>query len=397
MADSFDVVIVGGGAVGSAVACFLVSDPGFRGRVAVIERDPSYGRASTTRSAGGVRQQFSTPGNIAMSKFGAHFIKHIADYLAVDDEVPQVSFRESGYLFLASEAGRAVLEQNHATQRAHGADNVLLAPEALGKRFPWLATEGIALGSLGLANEGWFDPHALLQGLKRKARAGGAVYIADEVVAIARADARIAGVTLRSGAALACGTMVDAAGPFAGAVAALAGIALPVRPRKRYVYVIDCRTPVEGCPLLIDPTGVWVRPEGGQFICGVSPEESEDPDCEDLELDYRLWEEVVWPTLARRIPPFEAVKLTNAWAGHYDYNTVDQNAILGPHPEVRNLFFANGFSGHGIQQSPAAGRAIAELILHGSYRSLDLSSSPTRASPQGGPCASSTSSEARRH
>ncbi len=373
MAEAFDVVIVGGGAVGSSIAAFLSSSPDFRGRLAVVERDPSYGRASTTRSAGGVRQQFSTPGNIEMSKFGVHFVKHVGDYLAVDREVPQLGFHEGGYLFLASEAGRPILEQNHATQRAHGADNALLPPAALAERFPWLSTEGIALGSLGLSNEGWFDPHALLQGFKRKARAEGAVYITDEVVAIAREGARITGVTLASGATLACGLMVDAAGPFAGAVAALAGVDLPVRPKKRYVYVIDCRTPVPGCPLLIDPTGVWMRPEGRQFICGVSPEEGDDPDCEDLELDYRLWEEVVWPTLASRIPAFEAVKLTNAWAGHYDYNTVDQNAILGRHPEVENLLFANGFSGHGIQQSPAVGRAIAELILYGEYRSLDLS------------------------
>ncbi|MFI5023674.1 MAG: NAD(P)/FAD-dependent oxidoreductase [Alphaproteobacteria bacterium] len=373
MAEAFDVVIVGGGAIGSSIAAFLSSSPDFRGRLAVVERDPSYARASTTRSAGGVRQQFSTPGNIEMSKFGVHFVKHVGDYLAVDGEVPQVSFHEGGYLFLASEAGRPVLEQNHALQRAHGADNALLPPAALAERFPWLSTEGIALGSLGLSNEGWFDPHALLQGFKRKARAGGAVYIADEVVAVAREGACITGAALASGAALACGLMVDAAGPFAGAVAALAGVDLPVRPKKRYVYVIDCRTPLSGCPLLIDPTGVWLRPEGRQFICGVSPEEGDDPDCEDLELDYSLWEEVVWPTLASRIPAFEAVKLTNAWAGHYDYNTVDQNAILGRHPEVGNLLFANGFSGHGIQQSPAAGRAIAELILYGEYRSLDLS------------------------
>ena len=373
MAEHFDVVIVGGGAIGSSIAAFLAMSPDFRGRLGVVERDPSYERASTTRSAGGVRQQFSTPGNIEMSKFGAYFIKNIARYLAVDGEVPQVSFREGGYLFLASESGRSVLEANHGTQRAHGADIALLAPPALAERFPWLNTEGIALGSLGLSNEGWFDPHALLQGFKRKARAQGAVYITDEVVGVERSGGRIASVTLASGARLACGLMIDAAGPHAGALAALAGVELPVRPRKRYVYVIDCRTAVAGCPLIIDPSGVWVRPEGRQFICGVSPEADDDPDCEDLELDYRLWEDVVWPTLAHRIPAFEAVKLASAWAGHYDYNTVDQNAILGRHPEIDNLYFANGFSGHGIQQSPAAGRAIAELILYGEYRSLDLS------------------------
>ena len=373
MTEHFDVVIVGGGAIGSSIAAFLSASPDFRGRLAVVERDPTYERAATTRSAGGVRQQFSTPGNIEMSKFGAHYVKNVAHYLAVDGEVPQLGFREGGYLFLASHSGRGVLEANHATQRAHGADNALLEPQALAARFSWLNTEKIALGSLGLSNEGWFDPYALLQGFKRKARAGGAVYITDTAVGLARSGRRIEEVTLASGAKLACGRIVNAAGPQAGALAALAGIEVPVRPRKRFVYVIDCRTPVEGCPLLIDPSGVWVRPEGTQFICGVSPEESEDPDCEDLELDYRLWEEVVWPTLAERIPAFAAVKLVSAWAGHYDYNTVDQNAILGRHPEVDNLYLANGFSGHGIQQSPAAGRAIAELILYGEYRSLDLS------------------------
>ncbi|HYB10058.1 MAG TPA: FAD-binding oxidoreductase [Alphaproteobacteria bacterium] len=373
MAENFDVAIVGGGGIGSAVAYFLTANPDFRGKVAVIERDPTYSRCSTTRSAGSVRQQFSTPGNIEMSKFGAYFLKHIGDYLTVDGEVPQVSFREIGYLFLASAEGRSVLERNHEIQKAHAADNALLGPSELSARFPWLNTNGIALGSLGLSNEGNFDPHALLQGFKRKARAQGAAYITDEAVSISRDINRITGLTLKSGTKISCAIMINAAGPFAGAVAALAGVALPVKPRKRFVYVIDCRTSIERCPLLIDPTGVWVRPEGPQFICGVSPEESDDPDCDDLELDYRLWDEVVWPTLAERVPALEAVKLTNAWAGHYDYNTVDQNAILGRHPEIDNLIFVNGFSGHGIQQAPAAGRAISELVTQGRYISLDLS------------------------
>lgn len=373
VAETYDVAIAGGGGIGSAIAYFLTANPDFRGTVAVIERDPSYARCSTTRSAGSIRQQFSTPGNIEMSKFGAHFLKHIGDYLAVDGEAPAVSFHERGYLFLAGEAGRAILERNHAIQRELGADNALLEPRDLAARFSWLNTEGVALGSLGLSNEGWFDPHALLQGYKRKARVQGAVYLTDEVTGIARERHRVTDLELASGVRIGCGVLVDAAGPFAGALAALAGVDLPVRPRKRFVYVIDCRTPVEGCPLLIDITGVWVRPEGRQFICGVSPAEQEDADCDDLELDYRPFEEVVWPALAARIPAFEAIKLTNAWAGHYDYNTVDQNAILGPHPELSNLLFANGFSGHGIQQSPAVGRAISELIVYGKYRSLDLS------------------------
>jgi sarcosine oxidase len=165
---------------------------------------------------------------------------------------------------------------------------------------------------------------------------------------------------------------VDSAGYHAHEVAAMAGIELPIRPRKRFVFVFDCKAPIERAPLLIDPSGVYFRPEGANFIGGVSPPEDQDPDCFDFEIDYRLFEEVVWPTLAERVPAFEAIKLVRAWAGHYDYNTLDQNAILGPHPEIRNFYFANGFSGHGLQQSPAAGRATAELIAHGAYRSIDL-------------------------
>ena len=162
-------------------------------------------------------------------------------------------------------------------------------------------------------------------------------------------------------------------GAQAGRVAALAGIALPVAPRKRFVYVFDCRTPIEPlAPLTIDPSGVYFRPEGKGFIGGVSPPEDRDPDSDDLEVEYDLFEETVWPALAARVPAFEAIKLTGAWAGHYDYNIVDQNGIVGRHPEVANLIFANGFSGHGLQQSPAVGRAVAELILQGGYRSIDL-------------------------
>jgi len=191
-------------------------------------------------------------------------------------------------------------------------------------------------------------------------------------VGLTRSGARITAVTLAGAGRIGCGAVVNAAGPRAGHVAALAGLDVPVRPRKRFVYVFDCRSEVKGGPLLIDPTGVYFRPEGRGFIGGVSPPEDQDPDSFDLEVDHRLFEDTVWPVLAHRVPAFEAIKLVSAWAGTYDYNTLDQNAILGPHPEIRNFYLANGFSGHGLQQSPAAGRAIAELIAYGAYRSLDL-------------------------
>jgi FAD-dependent oxidoreductase domain-containing protein 1 len=371
--QSYDVVIVGGGVIGSAIAYFLAGQTGFKGSILVVEKDPTYAEAATSRSAGGVRQQFSTPENIRMGAFGASFIKSVGEHLDVDGETPTLPFVEWGYLFLATEAGLEILRNNHRTQSELGADVVLLSPAELAARFPWLNTADLAGGSYGLSNEGWTDPYGLLQAFRRKARALGVTYLADEAVAIGRDARKVTSLTLKSGETIACGALVNAAGYHAHEIAAAVGIDLPIRPRKRFVYVFDCRERLESAPLLIDPSGVYFRPEGASYICGVSPPEDDDPDCTDFELDYRLFEEVIWPTLAQRVPAFEAIKLVRAWAGHYDYNTLDQNAILGAHPELANFYFANGFSGHGLQQSPAVGRAIAELIVHGRYRSIDLS------------------------
>jgi sarcosine oxidase len=371
---SADVIIAGGGVIGSAIAYFLKGWVEFPGSVVVVEKDPTYERASTPRSAGGIRQQFSTPENIAMSMFGIEFLRASGAHLEVEGERPHIPFVEQGYLFLATAAGMPILRRNHEAQRAAGAEILLLDRDGLAGRFPWLNLEGIAGGALGLKNEGWTDPYSLLQAFRRKARALGVSYLKDEVVGLERGGDRVAAADLKEGGRMTCGAFVNAAGAHAPEIAAMAGIELPVRPRKRFVYVFDCREPgLSGAPLTIDPSGVYFRPEGASFICGVSPPEEQDPDCLDLEVEYELFEEVVWPTIAHRVPAFESIKLQRAWAGLYDYNTLDQNAILGPHPRLRNFHAANGFSGHGLQQSPAVGRAIAELIAYGGFRSLDLS------------------------
>ncbi|MDK9695151.1 MAG: FAD-binding oxidoreductase [Siculibacillus sp.] len=376
MAEHWDVVIAGGAIMGSSTAYFLTHELGADARILVVEKDPTYSRSATTLSAASIRQQFSTPENIRLSRFGIEMIRGLKPEFGADADI---GFHEKGYLTLASPAGVPVLTANHAVQTAEGADIELIAPDELARRYPWMALDGVALAAYGRTGEGWFDAHMWLDLLRKAARRRGATYAHAAVTGIARDGNRITGVTLSDGREITCDTFVDAAGPAAGDVAALAGITLPVEPRKRFVYVVHCREAVPGLPMLIDGTvvasGVYVRPEGQFHICGVSPSDEEDRRCadDDFEVDYSLYEEVIWPALATRIPAFESLKLIRAWAGHYDFNTFDHNAIIGRHPEVTNFVFCNGFSGHGIQQGPAAGRAVAELIAHGGYRSLDLS------------------------
>ncbi len=372
--NTADVVIVGGGIVGCAAAYFLSTDAAFRGRrIVIVERDPSCRECSTARSAGGVRQQFSTPENIAMSQFTLAVFHRLATMFGAEADV---AFREQGYLIMASAEGQPQLAENVDLQRSMGADIALLGASELEARFPWLTSDGVAAGSLGLSGEGWFDPPSLATLFRKAAVANGVTVIADRVTGLVVQGGRVQSVALASGGSVACGQVVNAAGSWAGEVAALAGVALPVEPRKRYVYVIDARAVPDAlrlAPLTVDPSGVWFRPEGRVFICGKSPEADQEPAARDLDaIDYRFFEEEVWPALAARVPAFEAVKVVNAWAGYYDYNTLDQNAVIGPHPEVANLYFAAGFSGHGAQQAAAAGRAIAELIASGAYRSIDL-------------------------
>ena len=369
----YDVVIIGGGVIGSSTAYFLASQPGFNGSIAVVEKDSTYGEAATPRSAGGIRQQFSTAENVLISEFGIEFFKSVGEHLAVGNDRPEINFREGGYLFLATGPGLKTLLSNQRLQHELGAMTVLMTPPELEEKFPWLNATDLAGGTYGAVNEGWIDPYSLLQAFKRKARSLGVTYLNDEVVGLGvNPSGTLDSVKLKAGDEIACAAAVNCAGYHARSIAAMAGIDLPVHPRKRFVYVFDCRDEIENVPLTVDPTGAWFRPEGTNFICGISPEENDDPDCLDFELDYRLFEEQIWPTIAHRVPAFEAIKLVRAWAGHYDYNVLDQNVLIGPAPQVRNLFFANGFSGHGLQQSPAIGRALSELIAYGGYRTLDL-------------------------
>ena len=364
-------MIAGGGAIGSACAYFLKSIPDFSSTVSVVEPDPTYREAASTRSASSIRQQFSTAVNIDISAFGMQFLRDARHRL----QQPQLDLGliESSYLYLATADGREALEQRVAIQRERSVAVQLHDRGALAARYPWLNTDDLAAGCDTAHGEGWFDGHALLAALRSANERLGVRYIRDRVTAFERApNGRIAAAMLERHGRLACGYAVDAAGTRSSALAATGGVDLPVVARKRNVFVFTCPVRIPRCPLVIDPSGLWFRPEGTRFLCG--PPEHPDPDVspQDFDVDLAAFETRAWPILAHRVPAFEAIRMTSAWAGHYDYNTFDQNAFIGPVPGIDNLLLASGFSGHGIQQSPAIGRGLAEYICYGEYRTLDL-------------------------
>ncbi|CAN7656400.1 FAD-binding oxidoreductase [Pararhizobium sp. LjRoot235] len=371
---AYDVVIVGGAVIGSATAYFLATNPDFKGSILVIERDWSYARSATALSSSSIRHQFSNAINVRISQFGSDFIRDFDKHVSVDGEKVDLGFKENGYLFLAGDvAGREVLRRNHITQTSCGAEISLVEPDEMKRRFPWLNTDGLTLGSYGERGEGWFDNTGLMQGFRKKARSLGAEYIEDVVIGLNREGGRIVSVTTKGGQTISCGTFINAAGTRGAQVAKMAGLDIPVEPRRRSLFVVSCPTPLEGVvPLTIDPSGVFFRPEGQFYLMGTYPKNDPAVDPDDFDIMHDEFEEEIWPVLAERVPAFEALKVANAWAGHYDFCTLDHNVVLGPHPDVGNFLFANGFSGHGLQQSPAMGRALSELVTYGKFRTLDL-------------------------
>ena len=373
MLPRYDVVIIGGGVTGCSTALFLARETGFDGTVLVVECDPTYENAPSARSTGGFRQQFSTPENVRIGLFGVHFLKHLDEYLSIDGETPDVGFREHGYLLLATESMLPAMRENHAVQRELGADVHFRTPDELRARYPWLGERGLAGGFLSDSNEGYVDPYSLLQAYRRKARALGVDFVRDEAISVQHAGARVTGVTLARGGGVACGAAVNAAGARgAPQICASLGVELPVESRKRCSFVFECREAIGPTPLTITETGVAFRSEGRGFLANVSPPPERDPATRDTGIDYPLFDEIIWPALAARVPAFEAIRLSGAWCCHYDYNTLDENLIIGAPPACENFYLAAGFSGHGLQQSPAVGRALSELISFGEYRSLDL-------------------------
>ena len=377
--SAYDVVIVGGAMYGASVSWWLTDCAGFGGRILVVERDSSYEFTSTAHTNSCIRQQFSRPINIKVSQFGAEFIKNFRSFMGGDERVPDIKLQSYGYMYMANTEGfAATLKEALAVQQAEGAGTKFLSCDQIALDYPFYKLDDIVGANHNTLDEGYFDGGSIFDWWKRSGRERGVEYIENEVVLMTKnaLGTAVESVTLRSGEVISCGTVVNASGPRAARTAAMAGIFLPVEPRKRYTYIFDAEQPLDqDLPLTIDPCGVHMRTDGAYYLAGGAADElcEEAVDYDDFEQDHSLWESKFWPALANRIPQFEAIKLINSWAGHYAYNLLDQNAIVGRHTKVNNFIFVNGFSGHGFQQSPAIGRGTAELIAYGEYRSLDLS------------------------
>jgi len=374
---SYDVVIVGGAIMGASTAWFLSDNKDFDGSVLVIERDMTYEACSTAHTNSCMRQQFSTELNVRISQFAADFVKNIRSYMGGDERVPILGIRSFGYMYLADNDGFAeVLRENQKVQLKAGAATQLMTAEQIKDAYPFYNVDDVVLGSINLVDEGYWDGAAVNDWWRRQSRERGVEWIQNEVVAMTRdaSGTKVESVTLASGDVISCGQVVNASGPRAARTARMVGIDVPVEPRKRFTWIFKAEKPLDrDLPLTIDPSGVHVRENGGgTYQCGGHTDDDPAAAHQVYTMDHALWENHIWPTLATRIPQFEAIKVQSEWAGHYAMNTFDHNAIMGPHPEVSNFIFLNGFSGHGLQQSPAMGRGTAEWLTYGEFRALDM-------------------------
>ena len=367
---TWDVVIVGGGIMGSATAYYLVhNDP--RIKVAVVEKDPSYERASTTLSMANIRIQFSLKENVQISQYAFETLERFEEEMMVDEDKPYIAFHREGNLFLVDREGRGAAEKGLEVQQSLRCPIEWWAPREIKEHYPLYDVSAYEGGTFG-PKDGHLDAYAVLMGYKAKARSLGAHFIKDEVTGVLVEGKAVAGVRLASGAALSSGVVVNCAGPWASEVAKTAGVEIPVVPVKRQIFALDTKVKPEGpLPLTFLPSGLYFRTETGNLIL-LGKSLDDDPVGFNFTWDDKRFTELLWPELAEFVPAFDTLKIVRGWAGLYAVNTLDSNAILGEWPELKGFYLANGFSGHGLQQGPAVGRYISELIT-GTKPELDLS------------------------
>jgi glycine/D-amino acid oxidase-like deaminating enzyme len=369
------IVIVGGGVVGSSIAYHLRRD-GHVGRVVVVERDPTYARASSFLAMGGIRQQFSSAVNVRLAQYSTRFYAEFDDALCVPGHQPRANFRQRGYLFLVDDASSERFERRVERQRRLGARVERLTLDQIRALVPGVRLDDIRFGVFG-PDDGYGDPRGVLAGFRAAAAAAGAEYVTAEVVGLMRRSDRIAGVMLDSGERVFGDAVVNAAGPFAARLGMMAGIDLPIRPVRQQLF--RCALPVRWpyrFPVIIDPTGVHWRhddPVGDieQDRLVVACTKLDEPPGENFDCDLSRWESDFQPPLVRRVPGLEPLELVEGWAGLYAM-TPDHNPLLGTHPAAPGFFLANGFSGHGLMIAPAVGKVLSEIIRTGRADTVDV-------------------------
>lgn len=367
-----DIVIAGGGIIGSSIAYNLCAS-GRAGDVVVVEPDPTYEFAATPRSVGGIRELFTLPENIAISRYGKEVYGNFATLMDVNGSKPEIHLRRQGYLFLGTGTNDVdTLVHNWKIQVSNGAHVELLDRKGVKARFPSLNVDDIDAAAWS-PTDGFLDPYAALMGFRKKAESLGARYLTDRVVGFECDGGAVRSVLLESGASITPGAVVNAANCWGPELCAKVGIEVPVHPLRRQQFFFRIQEKLEPLPNTRHISrDIGFRPEGDGYMVGKTRYD-EKPGF-NWNVDHEYFEQELWPELALRVPAFEALKVASSWAGHYDQNVFDNNVILGPHrAKLANFYLALGFSGHGLQQAPAIGRAMKELLLDGGYTTLDLS------------------------
>jgi sarcosine oxidase subunit beta len=360
---SADVVILGGGVIGTSIACQLARKKA--GRVVLLEKG-QLGEGSTGRCVGGIRTQFSTEINILFSLESLKIFERFQEEFGVDPE-----FKRIGYLFLATTSPEMeVFKENVTLQKRFHIPVELLDGDEIKKRWPYLRTDDIVGGTF-CTRDGYAGPSEVLSGFAAAARrAGVKIHEGLEALGIGTKNGKVECVKIREGK-ISTGVVVNAAGPHAAAVGAMAGVEIPVRPLRRQIFVTaPFRLAEQGIPLTIDfHRGWYFRQEvDGVLLSGPLDKEPSF----NLNTDYEAMAETVENAMVR-VPALEKARIARGWAGLYEISP-DHHAILGKVPEVGGFILANGFSGHGFQHSPAVGKVIAELIVDGEAKSIDISS-----------------------
>lgn len=368
MTKKTDVIIVGGGVIGSSIAYNLLND-GFDGEITVFEKDRMYEFASTPRSAGGIRQLFTTSINVEMGKYAVEKYSTFKEDMAIDDDLAEIDFQQNGYFFLVNEQkDKEQLKKQAELQNSFNVGSEVIERESLTNIIPEINTEDLA-GGIYSSKDGYLDPYSVMQGYMKKAKQLGAIYIYEEVTEIKKQSKNVSGVVTEGGEYQAP-IVINCAGPWAPLLSETVQLPLPIVPLKRQIIQFNIASPLKKrLPLTVDPSGVYFRHEGDSIICGFA--EDVKPQI-DFKWKRSFFTDFMWPILANRVPNFEKAKIQSGWAGIYSHNTKDQNAIIGEHPDLAGYYLAVGFSGHGMQQAPAVGKGLSEHIRTGKYETINF-------------------------